>query len=58
MEDPISVSRIFSRDFFTSVLLEGQVLGEVTHYFWKKEYQSKGAKSDSSINGTNNSSNE
>ena len=45
-EDPISVSRKFSqkfRDFFTTVLLQGEVLGEVTHYFWKKEYQSRGA---------------
>ena len=45
-EDPISVSRKFSqkfRDFFTTVLLQGQVLGEISHYFWKKEYQSRGA---------------
>ena len=45
-EDPISVSRKFSqkfRDFFTTVLLNGQVLGEVTHHFWKKEYQARGA---------------
>ena len=45
-EDPISVSRKFTqkfRDFFSTVLLKGQVLGEVTHYFWKKEYQSRGA---------------
>ena len=45
-EDPISVSRKFSqkfRDFFTTVLLQGQVLGEVSHFFWKKEYQSRGA---------------
>ena len=45
-EDPISVSRKFSqkfRDFFTTVLLQGEVLGEVTHYFWKKEYQFRGA---------------
>ena len=45
-EDPLSVSRKFSqkfRDFFTTVLLQGKVLGEVTHYFWKKEYQSRGA---------------
>ena len=25
------------------MLLDGKVLGEVTHYFWKKEYQSRGA---------------
>ena len=45
-EDPISVSRKFSQkfqDFFTTVLLQGQVLGEVSHFFWKKEYQSRGA---------------
>ena len=45
-EDPISVSRKFTqkfRDFFTTILLQGEVLGEVTHYFWKKEYQSRGA---------------
>ena len=45
-EDPISVSRKFSqkfRDFFTTVLLQGQVLGEVSRYFWKKEYQARGA---------------
>ena len=45
-EDPISVSRKFSqkfRDFFTTVLLLGQVFGGVSHYFWKKEYQARGA---------------
>ena len=45
-EDSISVSQNFSqkfRDFFNTVLLQGQVLGEVSHYFWKKEYQSRGA---------------
>ena len=39
-EDPISVSRKFSqkfRNFFTTVLLQGKALGEVAHYFWKKE---------------------
>ena len=38
-EDPISVSRKFSqkfRDFFITVLLQGQVLGEVSHFFGKK----------------------
>ena len=25
------------------MLLQGEVLGEVTHYFWKQEYQSRGA---------------
>ena len=46
IEDPVSVSRKFSqkfRDFFTTVLLKGEVLGKVTHYFWKKEYQARGA---------------
>ena len=45
-EDPVSVSRKFSqkfRDFFTTVLLKGAVLGKVTHFFWKKEYQARGA---------------
>ena len=45
-EDPISVSRKFTqtfRDFFSTVLVKGQALGEVKHYFWKKEYQSRGA---------------
>ena len=46
IEDPISVSRKFSQkfhDFFQTVLIKGGVLGEVTHSFWKKEYQSRGA---------------
>ena len=30
-------------DFFDTVLIKGAVLGEVTHSFWKKEYQSRGA---------------
>ena len=45
-EDPISVSRKFSlkfHAFFKIVILEGQVLGDVTHYFFKKEYQARGA---------------
>ena len=25
------------------MLIKGQVLGEITHYFWKKEYQARGA---------------
>ena len=39
IEDPISVSRKFSQkfhDFFQTVILKGQVLGQVTHYFYKK----------------------
>ena len=46
IEDLISVSRKFSQkfhDFFQTVLIKGGVLGEVTHSFWKKEYQSRGA---------------
>ena len=46
IEDPISVPRKFSQkfhDFFETVLIKGAVLGEVTHSFWKKEYQSRGA---------------
>ena len=46
IEDPISVSRKFSqkfRDFFHTVILKGKVLGHVLHYFYKKEYQARGA---------------
>ena len=45
-EDPVSVSRQFSikfHSFFRSVILNGKVLGNVTHYYWKKEYQARGA---------------
>ena len=45
-EDPVSVSRQFSNKFhafFKKVLLKGNVLGVVSHYFWKKEYQNCGA---------------
>ena len=41
-EDPISVSRKFSEkfhDFFNTVVQKGEVLGKVTHHFFKKEYQ-------------------
>ncbi len=44
-EDPISVSHRFSQkfhSFFQTVIVKGQVLGKVTHYFWKKEYQARG----------------
>ena len=37
------VPKVKSSEFFSTVLLKGQVLGEVIHYFWKKEYQSRGA---------------
>ena len=46
VEDPISVSRKFSQkfhSFFQTVLIKGQVLGEISHFFWKKEYQARGA---------------
>ena len=45
-QDPISVSRNFSQkfhDFFDTVILKGQVLGPVPQYFYKKEYQARGA---------------
>ena len=45
-EDPISVSRKFSQkfhDFFNTVIIKGKVLGMVSHYFFKKEYQARGA---------------
>ncbi|CAI8017852.1 hypothetical protein GBAR_LOCUS10771, partial [Geodia barretti] len=46
VEDPISVSRKFSlkfHAFFRKVILKGQVLGVVDHFYWKKEYQNRGA---------------
>ena len=45
-EDPISVSRKFSANFhafFQKVLIKGGVLGTIDHYYWKKEYQARGA---------------
>ena len=45
-EDPISVSRQFSykfHDFFNIVIMKWAVLGTVDHYYWKKEYQMRGA---------------
>ena len=45
-DDPVSVSRKFSlkfHAFFRTVLLKGAVLGEIDHYYWKKEYQARGA---------------
>ena len=41
-----TVSRQFSNKFhafFNKLLLKGNVLGIVSHYFWKKEYQNRGA---------------
>ena len=46
IEDPISVSRKFSlkfHAFFHTVLVKGEVLGKVEHFYWKKEYQARGA---------------
>ena len=45
-DNPVSVSRKFSlkfHAFFRTVLLKGTVLGEIEHYYWKKEYQARGA---------------
>ena len=45
-EDPLSVSRKFSKkfhDFFEVVIIKGEVLGKVNQFFWKKEYQMRGA---------------
>lgn len=45
-EDPVSVSHKFSQKFhtfFNTVILKKQVLGIVEHYFFKKEYQTRGA---------------
>ena len=42
----LSVSRKFSlkfRAFFSTVVLKGEVLGKVEHWYWKKEYQARGA---------------
>ena len=46
IEDPVSVSRQFSHkfhSFFQTVIVKGEVLGPVSHYYWKKEYQARGA---------------
>ena len=45
-DDPVLVSWKFSlkfHAFFRTVLLKGAVLGEIEHYYWKKEYQARGA---------------
>ena len=45
-EDPLSVSRKFSKkfhDFFEVAIIKGEVLGKVDQFFWKKEYQMRGA---------------
>ena len=46
IEDPNSVTRKFDqkfKNFFSTVILNGQVLGKVNHHFVKKEYQARGA---------------
>ena len=45
-EDPNSVSRKFSMKFhafFQQMIIRGGFLGTVDHFFWKKEYQTRGA---------------
>ena len=45
-EDPVSVSRQFSskfQAFFNTIIIKGEVLGTVDHFYWKKEYQVHGA---------------
>ena len=45
VEDPVSVSKKLSKKFcafFRKVVLKGQVLGIVDHFYWK-EYQTRGA---------------
>ena len=45
-EDPVCVSRQFSSKFhaiFKTVIVKGKVLGKVSNYYIKKEYQTRGA---------------
>jgi hypothetical protein len=45
-EDPVSVSRQFSykfKTFLKDLIIKGKILGEVSMYYWKKEYQARGA---------------
>ena len=45
-EDSLLVSRKFSKkfhDFFQTVIIKGQALEKVDHFYWKKEYPSRGA---------------
>ena len=45
-EDPVSVSRQFSlkyNEFFNRLVVKGGVLGQVVHFYFKKEYQARGA---------------
>ena len=42
----MSVSRQFSSKFhafFNTIIIKGEVLGTVDHFYWKKEYQTRGA---------------
>ena len=46
VEDAISVSRVYSlkfHAFLNLVILKAAILGVITHHFYKKEYQSRGA---------------
>ena len=41
-EDPILVTQKFEqkfRNFFSTIIIKGQALGKISHYFIKKEYQ-------------------
>ena len=45
-DDPVSVSRQFSSKFhafFNTVIKKGEILGKVSDYYCKKEYQARGA---------------
>ena len=45
-EDPISVSRQFAHKFhafFQTMIVKGEALGIVDHFYWKKEFQARGA---------------
>ena len=45
-EDPVSVSRKFSlkfHAFLRKVIVNGEILGKVDHFYWKTEYQARGA---------------
>lgn len=45
-EDPILVTQKFDqkfKTFFSTIILNGQALGKISHYFIKKEYQARGA---------------
>ena len=45
-QDPVSVTRQFThkfKSFFRTMLLKGKVLGEVEHFYRKREYQARGA---------------